>query len=392
MPVPIIERQRALSRVGEIRIGGEKPGRGAGKKLEAFRLTSQHKDIIERAAGLYGGQPKAWQSPTGEAWQLYTTAASLPVLLIVGYSLKQTYELWEGASKCTRRCDGEHEDYSEGPCICNTEGVDKCDVITRLMVVLPETGTSLGWQLRSTGENAARELSGAMMLAEEMAAGRAFVPAILRLTQRRSLVNAQTVRYVVPVLDFNLVAEAARQLPGANQEIEAASAWKPVAQLPMTGVSVEEGLALAEQGSKPRTRNGKEAAPIPDGDDFGFGDAPVPVPDDEPAEPSATEKETPAPTAGGPNLTQAQAKKLNVLVGKLRDNNHITIEQLYAALAKSRNIDTDTMAQVLDGARDDQGELHWGPLRDSLSKAEASDLIERLGKLEANIQAAAAAS
>lgn len=385
-PLPIIERQRALSRVGEIRIGGEKAARGAGRKLEAFRLTSQHKDIIENAAGLYGGKPEAWQSPTGEAWQLYTTAAALPVLLIIGYSLKQTYELWEGASKCSRRCDGVHEDYTDGPCVCNTEGTDRCDVISRLMVVLPETGTSLGWQLRSTGENAARELSGAMMLAEEMSSGRAFVPAQLRLTQRRSIVNGQTVRYVVPVLDFNLVAEAHRLHPGARTELEPRddSGYTPIAQLPV-GVTAEEGLALAEQSGTPKTRNGREAAPIPDVDDVPFGDGPVPVPDEAPAQATSQAAADDPEKRTGP-----QTKKLNVLVGKLRDGKAITTEQLYAAVAKSRSIDAETMVSLLDGARDDQGALHWGPLRDSLSKAEASDLIERLGNLEANVQAATA--
>lgn len=382
MPLPIIERQRALSRVGEIRIGGEKPDRGAGKKLEAFRLTSQHKDIIERAAGLYGGQPQAWQSPTGEAWQLYTTAASLPVLLIIGYSLKQTYEMWEGASRCTRRCDGEHEDYTDGPCVCNAEGVDRCDVISRLMVVLPETGTSLGWQLRSTGENAARELSGAMMLAEEMAAGRAFVPATLRLTQRRSIVNGQTVRYVVPVLDFNLIAEAQRLQAGARADLETSPGYTPVAQLPVAGVTVEEGLAIAEQSATPRSRNGREAAPIPDVDDIPFGDEPVPVPDESP--PATGSK-----ARAGAAVTEAQKKKLNVLVGRLRDAGHVTTEQLYAALAKARSIDLETMVGLLDGARDNEGRLHWSPLRDSLSKVEASDLIERLERLDENVTAVA---
>ena len=39
--------------------------------------------------------------------------------------------------------------------------------------------------------------------------------------------------------------------------------------------------------------------------------------------------------------------------------------------------------------RDAEG-LHWAPLRDSLSKTEASDLIERLQKLEQTVVAEAA--
>ena len=93
----------------------------------------------------------------------------------------------------------------------------------------------------------------------------------------------------------------------------------------------------------------------------------------------------PPATTETPKRTEQQAKKLNVLVGKLRPD-HITTENLYAALAKSRNIDAGTMIQVLEG-EDTEGELHWAPLRDSLTKAEASDLIERLTKLEAMVAA-----
>lgn len=369
MPVPIIDRQRALSRVGEIRAGGEKNPNSPGRKLESFRLTSAHKEIIERAAGLYGGEPKPWASPTGDAWQLYTDASSLPVMLILGYSLRQTYELWEGATKFVRRCDGIHEDFTDGPCLCNQTGKDECSIMTRLMVVLPETGTSLGWQLISKGENAARELSGAMAIAENMAGARAFLPATLRLTQRRSVVGGQTKRYVVPVIDFNLAAEAARLQPSMAEQL--GPGHTPIAEIPAAGVTVEEGLRLASQ--EPKTRNGRQAAPIPDIDDVPFGDAPVPVAD-EPAPPAAPDSPQ--------KRTAAQAKKLNVLVGKLRDAGRITTEQLYAALARSRNIDGELMVEVLDGARDVDGVLHWGPLRDSLTKVEASDLIERLSRLE----------
>jgi hypothetical protein len=41
-------------------------------------------------------------------------------------------------------------------------------------------------------------------------------------------------------------------------------------------------------------------------------------------------------------------------------------------------------------ARDDTGELHYAPLRDTLTLGEASDLIERLQRLEDNQPKAAA--
>lgn len=269
-PAPILERQRALSRIGEIRTGGEKPSRGAGKKLEQFRLTSQQHDIIDRCAELYGGEPKPWKSPAGDAWQLYTEAEALPCLVVVGYSLSQSYELWEGASTWKRKCDGRREEFSEGPCICNANEKDECAITTRLMVVLPEAGTSLGWQLRSIGENAARELSGAMMMLEEVARGRAFVPANLRLTQRRSTINGQAVRYVVPVLDFDprTVTERAAIEPGAAPlEIPAETGTHYTPVVMTEGPTPSEALdATARRQSAPRAGRAEpvgQAAPLP---------------------------------------------------------------------------------------------------------------------------------
>lgn len=387
-PVPIIQRQRALSRVGEIRIGGEKPERGAGRKLETFRLTSQHHDIIETCAGLYGGEPAEWKSPSGDAWQLYTTASALPVLLISGYSLQQIYERWEGATKCTRRCDGEEEQISGGACVCNAQGLegkDACDIITRLMVVLPETGTSLGWMLRSTGENAARELFGAMMVADELARGRAFVPATLRLTQRRSVIDGQVVRYVVPVLDFNLLAEAQahRQLPAPSEPAAAEIGYTPAPPRELeAGVTVDEGLKGAEESARPKARAGRQAAPIPAADDIEFG-GPLPIEGETTSPIDAELKPAGQPPANvPPNPTKAQLGKLGVLVKQLRDETGtITTEQLWKSLAKSRSFEVEQMVELL-GGRDQDGVLHWGPLLKTLTRPEASDLIDRLTALE----------
>ena len=100
---------------------------------------------------------------------------------------------------------------------------------------------------------------------------------------------------------------------------------------------------------------------------------------------------TAAPTApqaenGQPKpLTRAQAKKLDVLVGQLRDKRAaITTDNLYAALASARQVDVDVMIELTPEARDEDGALHWGPLRETLTRDEASDLIERLQRLETN--------
>lgn len=131
-PTPIIDLQRRLALVGAVRAGGEKPERGVGAKLDAYRLTSPRRELIEQAAQLYGGDVTPWQSPVGQEWQCYTTSEELPVLVMPGYSLQQSYELWEGTTKRTRKCDGVEDDVSGGPCVCNAEGVDRCDLYTRL--------------------------------------------------------------------------------------------------------------------------------------------------------------------------------------------------------------------------------------------------------------------
>lgn len=365
-PLPIISRQRALSQVGEIRCGGEKKTNAPGAKLDAFRLTSQHKEILEKAAELWGGDVQQWASPAGDAYQLYTTASSLPCMVIVGYSLNRQYELWEGATKCVRRCDGIEEQMSGGPCLCNAEGVDRCDTVTRLMVMLPETGTSLGWRLRSIGEIAADELDGAMMVAEKLAAGRAFVPAVLRLTHRRSVSGGQTKRWVTPVLDFNLGDFTQVALPPAAGEI--APGYTPVAALP--GVTLEEGLGVVN-GAASRTRSGRAPQPIGDVEDFSQVAAPEP-------EQSVIE-------ADAGKATADQKKALNALYGQLSEAGAVTPEQLYAACATMRQVDVDEMATILDGRKQD-GTLSFAKLRESLTKPEASSLIDRLGRYADNLE------
>ena len=368
-PVPIIERQRAISRIGEIRIGGEKGERAPGKKLESFRLTSQHRDVIERAASLYGGTPAAWESQTGPAWQLYTAKSALPVLVVVGYSLRQMYELYEGAT-CTRRCDGEEEQFTGKACLCNAAGKDVCDVITRLMLVLPETGTSLGWQLRSKGENAARELAGAMAIAEELARGRTFVPATLRLTQRRSNVAGQVVRYVVPVLDFD-PTQAIGPVPVDGELPALPPGYTPIAPVADNGTTLSEGLHVAET----QVRVKKPRVELPEDDD---------ILEDEPGAPPPPVQ---AVTSQAPLMLDENKHALDALVGQLREAGSITTRQLWSALARMRKVKVDEMIDLLSGFGTD-GELHWAPLRDSLDEKEAAEMRKRLGRLWAEQQEA----
>ena len=91
------------------------------------------------------------------------------------------------------------------------------------------------------------------------------------------------------------------------------------------------------------------------------------------------------------SLTDEQARKLNVLVGKLRTGKHVNTAQLWKAVGKLRNMDAPLMVELLDG-RDEEGTLHWAPLRKSLSRAEASQLIDWLVIKEARVAAEAQAT
>lgn len=83
-------------------------------------------------------------------------------------------------------------------------------------------------------------------------------------------------------------------------------------------------------------------------------------------EPEGEQTSFAPPLASGP-----QKKKLDVLVGQLRGAGHLTTQQLYKSLAR-------------DEVPGEDGELHWSPLRDSLTTVEASDLIEKLGRYAAS--------
>lgn len=130
-------------------------------------------------------------------------------------------------------------------------------------------------------------------------------------------------------------------------------------------------------------QNGNGPAPAPT--DIPFGDDPPSVPDDGPGAPVSP---TTAPQ-GSSELkpTPGQRKKLGILVKTLRDERGaITTENLWAALANARTVDVETMISLLEG-RDEDGVLHFGPLLADLTRAEASNLIDRLTRLESHVAA-----
>lgn len=283
----IIGLQRRLVQVGRIRMGEKVSGTGRPTRLEKWRLTSRDQVRLEAAAEAFGGKVRPWEQRAGE-YELYTETDTLPVLLMPNQTISQHYELWSGGG-CKRRCDGETEQLSDAPCLCDPENRE-CKPTTRLNVLLPDVPGIGCWRLDSTGYYAATELAGAVDLLELATSHGVLLPARLRIDQRSSLKDGQTKRYGVPTLDIDVrpleMHAIARQ--AAEGEIAAGTdqplTYTPVAAL-TPGVSLEEGLAAAN-GQTERREHARSSAPIGEASEFeGEGvllalEEPIPVPED----------------------------------------------------------------------------------------------------------------
>lgn len=374
---PIIELQRRMVEAGRIR-AGEKGEKGEPRKLTHWRLTSKDRVRLEHAAVLWGGDVREWEGRQGE-FELYTDTDALPIMLLPGQMPTSYYELWSKGG-CQRRCDGERELLSDEPCLCGDER--ECKPYTRLSVLLPDLPGIGSWLLSSTGWNAAAELAGAADVLQRASAQGTLIPARLRLEPRVDVKAGQTRRYAVPVIDLDV---SFRELLGTQVSLAASdqaalpSGYTPIATVGQKPASITEGIRDVETAQLTRTSRSAVAIPETTGAEFGTG--PVAVPDESAAgtQASPTPSAEPAADPSPKPLTQPQAKKLNVLIGQLRDTDEpkITTGQLWSALAKERGVEVDTMIELLSG-RDEEGIVHWSPLRDSLTRGEAASLIDRL--------------
>ncbi len=278
--MPIIDLQRRLVEVGRVRMG-KRGDKGQPQKLDTWRLTSRDKERLDAVAEQHGGTVQPWAGREGE-FEIVTTTAELPIMLLPGQTLSQWHELWSGGG-CQRRCDGEREVLSDGACLCDQEDGDRqCKPTTRLSVMLPDIPGLGCWRLESHGYYAAVELAATAHLLEKATARGQILPARLRIDQRRQVKDGKTTRYAVPVIDIDITMREALPLATAQPVLEHTPLRRELAP-----VTVEQGMAGAAASAAPKATSGRSAAPIP-ATGVEFSDTPVPV-EGSVGEPSAGE-------------------------------------------------------------------------------------------------------
>lgn len=302
----IIGLQRRLVEVGRIRMG-EKNERGLPTRLETWKLTSRDQLRLTAAAKVFGGEVQEWKDHPGQ-YELHTETDSLPILLMPGQALSQHYELWSGGG-CKRRCDGEQEQLSDGPCLCDPDARE-CKPHTRLNVLLPDVAGVGAWRLDTQGYYAATELTGTVDLLEIATMRGVLLPARLRIDQRAVLRDGQTKRFPVPTLDIDvrpLEMHAITQGAHEGEVADLPSGYRPVAALPPAGVDIAAGLEGAEAQAQPgEKRSARAAAPMGAVGEFESGEA-ITIPDEN--ETFGEEADTAVATHDQQGLIMAKARE-----------------------------------------------------------------------------------
>lgn len=209
--MPILDLQRRMRQLGEIRIGhvvdtgrvSQKTGKKIlrPEKLSKFRFTSPSRQILGKVAELYGGSVQPWTPANGgpSEFEVYSTADRLPVVIPPQNAVSQWYELFKG-SKCIRRCDGVTEQKSDRPCFCDPVNRE-CAITTRVNVMLRDLPALGQWLLVSKGYYAAVELPPA---AELLAQVGGYVPGWLGMEEKLVQREEGPARFMVPTLDVEI--------------------------------------------------------------------------------------------------------------------------------------------------------------------------------------------
>lgn len=254
----VINIQRRARELGRIRLG-HKGAKGQPVRLDAFRLTSPDRTLLEAAAARYGGQVQPWEGQPGQ-FELYTEASELPCL-IAPQEVTQWYELWDRGG-CQRRCDGENctlagknGTVDTKPCLCDPEKRE-CKLTTRLSVMLHELPGVGTWRLESHGYYAATELPASAEILIGMARGGHFPPAAVAIEQRTVTRDGQTKRFPVPVIRIRQALGTL--MTGEIIDVPALPSGAPA--LPAGGPESSGDRQALQEPQAPPTSAGRERA------------------------------------------------------------------------------------------------------------------------------------
>jgi hypothetical protein len=249
--VPVLDIQRRSQQIGRIRIGHQvraSNGKMRPERLTTFRFTTASRTTADAVAELFGGQVRDWEGQFEVITEKSEIGVTVPPRDAV---ISQWYEMWT-AGGCQRRCTGQREQISGGPCKCphaedpsdadevaamalerarlhKADPSKACGLVTRINVMIPDL-PGLGVFRLDTGSFYAAGESGDKADLMEMARDRnVFLPAILRIEWRKRVAGGQTKTYPVPVLEilptFRAIASGqleaagiAAQLPPAPGE------------------------------------------------------------------------------------------------------------------------------------------------------------------------------
>lgn len=91
--------------------------------LQKFRVTTGDKDIADKIATLFGGEPQEWDTKTSELWEVMTDVPEVDIILDGVDSVSAKMTLW-GRNAKVRSCDGTVQD-DGSPCACPSTMSDR---------------------------------------------------------------------------------------------------------------------------------------------------------------------------------------------------------------------------------------------------------------------------
>jgi len=248
MPINVpIMTQKRHKQVGELRIGqvvNKQP-----QKLDTFRLTTEAGYVAEHAAKFFNSTAVRVTLANGkEVWEIMTHVSEMRVTIPPGdVVIDQWFKMYSRAG-CLRKCDGLIEQFTQQPCMCPADPMERkelakdgkaCKPNTSLRVILPDLPDLGVWKLVSNGDNAAVDLGDtAEMLIQARDAG-VYLDGYLSVRERESrMPGRQTYKFCVPVLGIaNTMREVVHKLNDGG--LAAALSEPPMRELDGTSGELE---------------------------------------------------------------------------------------------------------------------------------------------------------